>query len=159
MLRRSIFCALVFVLTIGAEPVNTPKSQCEELLDTVLPFAEKMLSTHGEFFPFGASMKSDGTIALAAAYEGNERPPSQPLIDMLHKAFHADAMKGAIRASALVYDVLVIPPGTNTKTDAIAVELDHRDKYSTVVYFPYSIDEGKVTLQAPFANQGTFGIF
>lgn len=139
--------------------MHTPKEQCEELLNAVLPFAEKMLREHGEFFPFGASMKPNGDIALVGAYEGSEQPPSQPLIDLLHQGFREDATKGAIRASATVYDVRVVPPGTSVKTDAVAIELDHRDNYSTVVYFPYTINAGKVEFQDAFASKGAFAIF
>jgi len=34
----------------------------DQLLNAVLPFAQQMLSKHGEFFPFGASMTIDGEI-------------------------------------------------------------------------------------------------
>jgi hypothetical protein len=139
--------------------VPTPKSQCEELLNVVLPFAKKMLSERGEFYPFGASMKPVGEIVLAGAYDGREHPPSQPLIDLLRQAFQADAKNGAIIASATVYDVRTIPPGATSKTDAVAVELDHRDNYSVVVLFPYIVSAGTVQLSAPFAHQGKFEIF
>jgi hypothetical protein len=137
----------------------TPKSQCEQLLNEVLPFAKKMLSEHGEFYPFGASMKPDGEIVIAGASDGREHPPSQPLIDILRQSFHADAKSGAIIASATVYDVRTIPPGATSKTDAVAVELDHRDNYSVVVLFVYTVSAGTVQFAAPIAHQGTFEIF
>jgi len=139
--------------------VPTPKSQCEELLDAVMPFAEKMLAAHGEFYPFGASMKPNGEIAQAAAYDGRELPPSQPLIDLLREEFAADAKAASIIASAVLYDVRAVPPGSQEKTDAVAIELDHRDNYSVVVLFPYTIERGTVTLGEPFAHEGAFLIF
>jgi hypothetical protein len=139
MLRRSVAVTLLVLSAIGATVVPTPKSQCEDLLNVVLPQAEKLLASHAEFFPFGASMKPDGQIAVVAAYEGRERPPSQSLIDLLHDGFHRDAVAGSIIASATVYDVRVVPPGDATKTDAIEIELDHRDNYS------YASGEGVLT--------------
>ena len=159
MLRRSFAVALLTLSAIGASAVTTPKSQCEDLLNVVLPQAEKLLAAHAEFFPFGASMKPDGQIALAAAYDGRERPPSQPIIDLLHDGFHRDAIAGSIIASATVYDVRVVPPGETSKTDAIEIELDHRDNYSTIVFFPYAIRDGKVELKEAFAIKGAFRIF
>lgn len=137
----------------------SPKEQCETLLDSVLPFAEKMLKEHGEFYPFGATLKRDGTQALAAADNGTDKPASQPLIDLLKSGFRAAAVKGDIVASALAYDVRVTPPGSSTKTDAVAVELDHRDGYSVVVFFPYTVKSGSVVFGDAFANAGANSIF
>jgi hypothetical protein len=159
MIGRRAFFGLLAALTLGAASMPTPKSQCEDLLNAVLPFAEKMLAEHGEFYPFGASLKSDGTIAQTAAYDGREHPPSQPLIDMLHDGFSAEAKAGAIIASATVYDVRVVTPGTTEKTDAVKIELDHRDNYSVVVYFPYKIEAGKVRFAQTFAEKGGFRVF
>jgi hypothetical protein len=159
MTGRGFLFSLFVFLALGATPVPTPKSQCEELLNVVLPFAEKMLSAHGEFYPFGASMKPDGQIVQVAAYDGRDRPPSQPLIEQLREAFAADARAGSIIASATAYDVRTIPPGGSTKSDAVAIELDHRGDYSVVVFFPYSIQGGTVHVGSAFAQKGEFRIF
>jgi len=137
----------------------TPKSQCEDLLNAVLPFAKKMLSEHGEFYPYGASMKPDGTIAEDGVYTDREHPQSQELIDRLRNAFRAEAKNGEIIASATVYDVRTTPPGGTAKTDAIAVELDHRDAYSVLVLIPYTISAGTVRFAESFAQKGSFRIF
>jgi len=128
-------------------------------MNSALPFAEKMLSEHGEFYPYGESMQADGTIVSVAGYDGRERPPSQAIIDLLRQGFHVDAAKGTIIASALIYDVRTIPPGQSEKTDAIAVELDHRDNYSVVVYFPYSLAGRKLQIAPPFATTGMGHVF
>jgi hypothetical protein len=41
--------------------------ELDELLDTLLPFAQQMLQKHGEFFPFGAAMTSSGEIRHVGA--------------------------------------------------------------------------------------------
>jgi len=159
MLRRSVLFSFVVLLAVGAQSVPTPKAQCEELLNAVLPVAKKFLAAHGEFYPFGASMKPDGQIVQTAAYDGREHPPSEPLIDLLRQSFRAQGKDGAIIASATVYDVRTIPPGATDKTDAVAVELDHRDSYSVTVLFPYTIMAGTVQFGPAFAHKGTFAIF
>jgi len=159
MTGRSVLFGACVILTLGATPVPTAKSQCEELLNVVLPFAEKMLAAHGEFYPFGASMKLDGQIVQVAAYEGREHPPSQPLIAQLREAFTAEARSGSIIASATAYDVRTIPPGSTTKSDAVAIELDHRDRYSVVVFFPYAIQGRTVRVGTAFTEKGEFRIF
>src|SRR3546814_10352091 len=43
-----------------------------------------------------------------------------------------------------VYDARVQPPGTSSKSDAVAIELEHRAGYNVTVYFPYTIKNGAV---------------
>lgn len=104
-------------------------------------------------------MDGSGKIAFSAAYDGTEQPPSSDLIDMLRAGFREGAKKGQYMATALVYDVRVVPPDGGPKTDAIAVELDHRDDYSVIVYFPYHLDHGQVNLGSPFAEKGASQVF
>jgi hypothetical protein len=40
----------------------TPKDDVEKLMNALLPFAEKMLREHGEFYPYGGAMSADGKI-------------------------------------------------------------------------------------------------
>jgi len=35
------------------------KAGCEALLNSVLPFAKQMLSSHGELYPYGGATRSD----------------------------------------------------------------------------------------------------
>jgi hypothetical protein len=50
--------------------VSDPKSESEALMNEAIPFAEKMLEKHGEFYPYGYVMKPSGEIALVAGYDG-----------------------------------------------------------------------------------------
>lgn len=136
------------------------KAQLERLVQAVLPFAEQMLSRHGEYFPFGATMSSDGKITHAAGYTGDEQPKSVEVISLLKAAFTSQAASNTIIASALVYDVRAIRPGTTAKIDAIAIDLDHRDGMSITILVPYSIGADKrVTLDEAFAEKGSGTVF
>jgi hypothetical protein len=139
--------------------MSTPKSDCERLLAAVLPLAEKFLTEHGEFCPFGATLDTEGRQALAAAHDGTERPPSQSLIELLRDGYREGAKSQRLVATALAYDVLVVPPGGTSKTDAVAVELDHRGDYSVVVFVPYVISAGQVAFGEAFTNAGEHAIF
>ena len=139
--------------------MSDAKSEVESLMNSALPFAEKMLAEHGEFFPFGEAMKPNGEIVSIGAQGESEQPPSQELIDILKNAFRAAAASGEYKATAIIYDIRTIPPGESEKTDAIAVALDHVDDYSVVVIFPYSINGTSVTVSAPFAQRGDGEIF
>ena len=146
--------------TLDDEQMSDPKAQCEDVMNAVLPFAEEMLTKHREFYPFGGTMSADGEIAHTGGWTGDEQPESSEVIDLLEKAFRAAAARGEYKATALVYDIRTIPPGKHDKQDAIAVALDHGDKYSVIVIFPYSFaPNGQLEIDAPFASQGENKIF
>jgi len=143
----------------GEQPSSDPKADCEALMNSVLPFAEQMLSNYGEFFPFGGAMRPGGELVSVAGYDGDEHPPSSDLIRLIKEGFVEAARQGQFKATALVYDVRIKLPSANDKSDAIAVSLDHHDNYSIVVFFPYRIDSGKVIVGSAFAREGQADIF
>lgn len=147
------------VFSTGAHSASVAKDESETLMNAVLPMAEKFLEQHGEFFPFGAAMKPSGEIVYVAGYDDRERPPSADIIKLLESVFAKAAVAKQYKATALVYDVKVTPPSSNKKSDAIAVALDHVDKYSVVVFFPYELVNGKLHLGAVFVWKGADLIF
>ena len=124
---RSIAGILAFFLSsFGfAQAQDKGKIDAEELMNSLIPFAEKMLSEHGEFFPYGGTMKPDGKIVSVAGYSGSEHPPSQEIIDLLRKAFKEAAKAKECKATGLVYDVRVTVPESGEKSDALALSLIH----------------------------------
>jgi hypothetical protein len=139
--------------------MSDAKGDCQALMNSVLPFAEQMLTNHGEFLPFGGAITPDGEIVSIGGDTGNERPKSADVIALLKGGLIDAARMGKYKATAIVYDVRVTVPSTREKSDAIAVALDHRDNYSVVVYFPYKIEGGKPILGAAFAQKGAADIF
>ncbi len=125
----------------------------------LVPFAEKMLREHGEFYPYGGVMMPDGSLQCIAASDGAERPKSKDLIDLLVAGFREDGRRGKYKATGIVYDVLTLPPGASEKTDAIAVRLDHEAGYSVVVMIPYRLHEGQLLIGTVFAVKGEGSIF
>jgi hypothetical protein len=110
----------------------------DELLNTVIPFAQQTLAQYGEFYPFGASMAPDGTIALESAHTGEDQPQSQELIDMLTEGFRQAAAAAKLRAACICFDVRTIPPGETMKTDAVCISLEHESGESVDLFLPYS---------------------
>ena len=55
------------LLLFAEAAISDAKVDAETLLNSALPFAEKMLSEHGEFYPFGEAMKPDGQIVSVGA--------------------------------------------------------------------------------------------
>jgi hypothetical protein len=109
----------------------------DQLLNVALEFAKKMRKQHGEFYPFGASMGADGNITMDGATTREEKPPSQELIDVLAASYATRSRTGELRAAALCADVRVLPPGSEAKTDAIQVGLEHSSGEAVTVFLPY----------------------
>jgi hypothetical protein len=139
---------------------KTPKDECEELMNLVVPFAQRMLKDRHAFAPFGATMAPSGQINGAMAGPGAEKPDVDLLISLLELGFHQGAREGKYKATAIVVDMVVIPPGKSAKQDGVAVRLDHRDGYSVIVGFPYSFsNDGELVMEPPFATEGAHQIF
>jgi hypothetical protein len=159
MNRRALFLAAAMGLITYVPAMASPKSDCERLMNDALPIAKRMLRERGEFYPYGMTLDVSGKGAVVGATDGGERPKSAPLIEMLRAQFHDGAKAGRYLATALVYDVRVVDPSTGVKSDAMAVELDHRGGYSVIVFIPYSLRTGDVVEGRLFAQQGKARVF
>lgn len=128
----------------------------DTLLAALIPFAERQLKAHGEFFPFGGTMGKDGKVALVAGMADGERPESDDVLQVLVDGMRAQAAD--LRATCVVSDCRVIPPGQSGKVDAIRAGIEHVDGEGVEVYFPYTVQRGLfgrikgVAIEAPFAQ-------
>jgi len=108
-----------------------PKHDAEKLIDAVLPFAERMLGQYGEFFPFGGYLRQDGTVVEVGATDvSSDRPKSTDLINVLRSSLQQIARIEQCKAIAVVFEVAVVLPGSDRKSDAIQICIDHTDNYS-----------------------------
>ena len=82
----------------------------DELVNVLLPFAQDMLAKHGEFYPFGVSMNTDGQIAMVAGHDGDGHSESKGLIDLMIKGLRDQAKQGELTATGICMDIRVIPP-------------------------------------------------
>jgi len=140
--------------------MRSPKQDCEALMNAVLPFAKDMLSRYRKLLPFGGTMAVSGEVTHVPGWTENERALSADVVALLKGGFRDGAALGKYRATALVYEVRVVPPGSTVKQDAIAINLDHQEGYSVVVMFPYALSPTQELLvSAPFASPGAAAIF
>ena len=113
-----------------------PREEIEQLLNYLLPFAERMLSSHGEFYPYAATMDSGGEVQAVAA-AADEQPDVGELLLALHTELREQAAQGAIRASGIAADVTLTDPDSGEEKDAVQLELDHADTDAVDIYVPY----------------------
>ena len=114
------------------------KQDAELLVNAVLPFAEQMLRQYGEFYPYGGYTTPKGEIVeVGAEKKGEDYPRSKELLITLRESLRSIARAKKCRAAAIVFNVAITIPGSNQKTDAIQVFVDHRDGYSADIFYPY----------------------
>lgn len=104
----------------------------ERLLDATFPFVEDLLKKHGEFFPLASAIDKSDSITHVGTYDGDEQPKSDKVIADLKVGLREAAKNGDYKAIAIFYDVRVIDPNTNQKTDAVAVFVENKKKHKSI---------------------------
>ena len=136
-----------------------PREEIELILNYLLPFAERMLSKHGEFYPFAATMDSGGEVQAVSAAAEEERPDVGELLLALHAELRGQASEGTIRASGIASDVSLTDPDSGDVTDAVQLELDHAETDAVDVYVPYTTGTEGVQFGELAAAPGQAPIF
>ena len=158
MVRRAILSGLAVILTVAAGPVSTTKSQCEQLVQSVLERATNQLA-RSDYAPFGAWLTPEGKVEFSGAYDTQHHPPWDSLIELIRTGLRNTATMGPIVADAVVFSARGVPPGGTQAIDVLEIELEHRDNYCVILSYPYVIDGAAVTFRKPFAQKGKFLIF
>ena len=136
------------------------KQEAEQVMDPLLSIAASLLEKHGEFYPIGGYLSSDGRFTVAGFHGGSENPTSDEVIRDLRRVFTQTAAKAGYRAVGLAYDVRVTPPRGSGPTDAVLVELEHANGYRVNVYWPYRRPpNGPPIFGDAFAVAGTLRTF
>lgn len=112
------------------------------ILKTLADFAQQQLEKHDGFLPFGASIKSDGSLALGAGYVGEDSDDPNEILDLVFRGLRKQAKDGEIRSGGYCMDVRVVLPGQTEKVDAIQVCVEHVEGHSIEVFIPYSKGDG-----------------
>lgn len=112
----------------------------ERLLNATFPFVEDLLKKYGEFFPLASAIQTNDSIATVGTYDGEDKPKSDEVIESLKDGLKKGAQNGEYKVIAIFYDVKVIDPNTNQKTDAIAVLVeDKNETTSHTLFYPYKL--------------------
>jgi hypothetical protein len=136
-----------------------PTEEIQELLNFLLPHAERMLGEQGEFYPYAAKMATDGEVSAVAADTGDDNPDVGDLLVKLHAVLREQAAEGSIRASGIAADVTLTDPDSGKTTDAVQVELDHAEGDAVDVYVPYESAGDRVKFGELVAAEGREPVF
>jgi len=129
---------------------NTPRAraQFDELTRAVLPMAQELLRSHGEFPPFGAGLTASSDVVEVPRSEAGERDSwrtGDRHVRLLRHSLAKAMASGRFEATALVYEAK-IDLSSGKQSEAIAIALNHRDRHATVRFFPYQFRDGAIEI-------------
>jgi len=107
----------------------------DNLLQLLVPFAEQMLRKHGEFYPFGAMVTTEGELSPCKTEEQSEMPDSNQVITSLVNALQNEVRNGKIRAAGTCHDGRITQG--DKKQDVIILHLEHLTGSVYKGYIPY----------------------
>ena len=70
----------------------------DRLTDEALQAAQHLLDKNGEFYPFAICLDEDGSSRMVGAYDGDEHPPSQDVLELLYRGIAQE--RDGVRAAA-----------------------------------------------------------
>jgi len=147
--------------TAGPFDHATQKLQLGRLLVVAVAraSAEISLPDHPSLGPFGVTLDLDGRIQEAAGAPVPAEPlDAEAAVFELRNAAQRGIAACRILAFAVVSGMRIIPLGSFARTDAVVVDLRHRDGLAFTVYQPYQIDgDGQMTSERPFLSTGPTG--
>jgi hypothetical protein len=110
------------------------QADVDGLLNTALSSAQRMLGKHGEFPPYAFELSEDGETGMVATYPGQGGHSSlADILSLLYDGlgFHSMGLRAVAVISCVRIDLPSMP------TDAIRVEIEHREGVAIAVLFPY----------------------
>jgi hypothetical protein len=119
------------------------REDANEVLNASVSYAKKMLRRYGEFAPFGHRMNLDGDVALEVVTQHEMPPEPAMLLELLYAQLGERAKKGLLIAASTASNVTMGKPSEEGFTDAVMVEIEHRDGYCTRAFVPYKMTGGQ----------------
>ncbi len=136
------------------------QDEVETLVNTLVPFARRMLERYGSFVPFGASVDAGGEIKLVAADAEavGPEPSAADAARLIESGLRVAAIAGEIRASGICTDVRIDSP--EGPVEAISVALEHIDRDPLRVLVSYEVTaSGEHGFGKPIAAPGETRVF
>lgn len=119
----------------------------QRLLTEAVKAASFLIEKNNTFLPLVLYLQTDGELAFAQ-FDGEDEleqaPDALDYLALAQGALRSVAQRGEIRATALACDVRIKAEVDKPVTDAIRVDLEHRDGGSISFFQPYSLEAGEI---------------
>jgi hypothetical protein len=145
-----------------SSPARNPspaEQDLQHILEVTRSKAEAHLSKTLTIAPFAIVMDAAGEIRQVAAENCRRHDSLIDQIEDLRQHLQAAAGSGGLKASAVAYIASVLDCESGQMQDAVAINLNHRDALSTVIYFPFELTDETPQWGPSFQQAGRSDIF
>ena len=97
--------------------------QEENIIQEVKRYSKRFIEKMGGFYPFAIGMNDKNEIFSIGAYEGNEFPKSQDLINLLEKSINTEISNRHIILAAICIDIFLYQTVERVKFKKNAIEI------------------------------------
>jgi hypothetical protein len=118
------------------------QKELDNLISYSLNMAKYLLANQAsEFYPFGATIDNKGSIVNIGAFDGDDFPLSNTIINELNKICMQQINEDNISACCITFDCLAKKDDWSDKTDAICIQCFLKDsEYKIIYYYPYKLN-------------------
>lgn len=115
-----------------------------ELLNTAMSYARRVLGRYGEVGPFAFSMKEDGSVSRETLELPNLPADPASLLKILHHHVSERANNAEIQAVSVAANISLAQPSEEGYSDAIVFQIERRGGYAVKLTVPYRIYGGQL---------------
>lgn len=131
-------------MTAGMATEEQVREDANEVLNASVTYAKRMLRRYGQFGPFGYRMNQDGIVAMESVAQHEMPADPSMLLDLLYEQLAERAKKGLLVATATASNVTMNKESDEGFTDAVMVEIEHKNGYCVRAFVPYKITGGQL---------------
>lgn len=125
------------------------RAAANELLNTAMSYARRVLGRYGEIGPFAFSMKEDGSVSREILDRPSLPADAASLWKILHDHVTERAVRGEIEAVAVAAMVTLAQSSEEGYSDAVVLHIERKGGYAVKVTVPYRIHGGQLWTLIP----------
>jgi len=118
------------------------RAAANELLNSAMDYARRVLKRYGEIGPFAFSMNDDGSVSRETLDRPQLPADAESLWKILHDHVSERAHRGEIQAVAVAAIVTLAQPSQEGYSDGVVFHIERRGGYAIKVIVPYALYGG-----------------
>ena len=142
-----------------AEEPDWIREEFDALIEFLVPFAQEMLELQGDFYPFAGYVDDSGEVCMVGAHLEDKHPDRKDVHAFLLEGFQAEASTKGYLATAICADGRAQRPDNEEVSDAVIVQLEHRDGTAISFALPYAKVGNDITYGEPFGLRSKPAVF
>lgn len=120
------------------------QAAANELLNTAMFYARRILGRYGEIGPFAFSTKEDGRVSRETLERTYFPADAASVWKILQDHVAGRARRGEIQAVAAAANISLAEPSEEGYSDAVVLQIERRGGYAIKVTVPYRIYGGQL---------------